>query len=502
MKSPVYIAIDLKSFYASVECMERGLNSLTTNLVVADPSRTSKTICLAVSPCLKAYGVSGRPRLFEVEQCVKQINALRLAKAGGQALKDSSYDDLELKSNPNLSLGYITAQPQMAKYIEYSSRIYNIYLKYFAPEDIHVYSIDEVFIEITNYLKAYKLSPKELVSKILKDVRETTGITATAGIGTNLYLAKIAMDILAKKQSTEQPDQQIATLDEESYRRQLWDHRPITDFWRVGKGYATRLAKMGLFTMGDVARCSIGRANDYLNESLLYKAFGVNAELLIDHAWGWESCEMSDIKKYKPQAQSVSSGQVLHTSYSYEEAKIIIWEMADMLALDLLDKSLITNQIVLTVSYDIENLIDPEISCNFQGEVAVDGYGRRVPKSAHGTINLGCHTSSAKIIIEASLSLFDRIIDKNLLIRKVNFSANNVVNEKNNSLGRYNQASLFDDGAQVEARKKELERERKIQETVLKLKKVNGKNIILKAKNLQEGATTMERNKQIGGHKA
>lgn len=499
MKNRIYFAIDLKSFYASVECIERGLDSLTTNLVVADNSRTNKTICLAISSSLRTYGISGRPRLFEVEQKVKEINAARLIKAQIREFKSSSHDHEILQANSNISLDYIVATPQMAKYIEYSTSIYHIYLKYFAPEDIHVYSIDEVFIDITNYLKAYKLTPKQLAGKILKDVHKSTGILATVGIGTNLYLAKVAMDILAKKQKINKDGIQVAELDELTYRKLLWNHQPITDFWRVGKGYATRLKKLGLHTMGDIAKCSLGKPNEYLNEGILYKTFGVNAELLIDHAWGWESCLMSDIKQYKSKGKSIGSGQVLHTSYNYQKAKIVVWEMADMLALDLFNKKLVTKQIVLNLGFDIENLKDANIRKNYHGEITVDPYGREVPKSVQGTINLDNFTSSTKLITEATLSLFDRITDKNLFLRKINISASNVIDEDCKATDKYKQGNLFEDNEEVE---KDLEKERIIQETISKLKHLEGKNIILKAKSLQEGATTIERNQRIGGHKA
>ncbi|WP_353095451.1 DNA methylase [Tissierella praeacuta] len=507
IKSRIYIAIDLKSFYASVECMEREIDPLTTNLVVADASRTDKTICLAVSPSLKAYGISGRARLFEVVQRVKEVNALRLNKAPGRVFTGASFNDTELKSFPSLSLDYIAAPPRMAYYIEYSTRIYNIYLKYIAPEDIHVYSIDEVFMDVTNYLNTYNLSARELTTKILLEILNTTGITATAGIGTNLYLAKIAMDIQAKRIPIDENGVQIAELDEMSYRRLLWAHRPLTDFWRVGKGYAKKLEKQGLFTMGDIARCSIGKPTDYYNEDLLYKIFGINAELLIDHAWGWEPCTIADIKEYKPSAKSIGSGQVLQCGYTYEKAKLIVWEMADLLVLDLVDKRLVTDQIVLTVGYDIENLTDPDIRKLYKGEITTDGYGRKVPKSAHGTVNLDRYTSSTKLIIDAVMDLFERIVDKNLLVRRVNMSANRVVEEGvvERSDG-IEQLNLFTDCKTAEREKKEEEaellRERKVQETILELKKKFGKNVVLKGLNLEEGATTVDRNKQIGGHKA
>jgi DNA polymerase V len=507
MKNRTYIAMDLKSFYASVECMERGLDPLTTNLVVADKERTEKTICLAVSPSLKAYGVPGRPRLFEVVQKVKEINAKLLCNAPGRVFTGSSVNDTELKSSPNLSLDYIVAPPRMAHYIEYSTRIYNIYLKYIAPEDIHVYSIDEVFMDVTNYLKTYNLTARELTTKIILDVLKTTGVTATAGIGTNLYLAKVAMDIRAKHIPEDKNGVRIAELDEMSYRRFLWSHRPITDFWRVGKGYAKRLEKHGLYTMGDIARCSIGKPTDYYNEDLLYKLFGINAELLIDHAWGWEPCTIVDIKAYKPRSNSIGSGQVLQHAYTFDKAKLIVKEMADLLVLDLVDKRLVTDQIVLTVGYDIESLTNPEIKKLYRGPVATDSYGRAIPKSAHGTINLGRQTSSTKLILEAVTELYDRIVDKNLLIRRINITANHVIDEATvQKTDNYEQLDLFTDYAAAQARKEreeaELEREKRIQQAMIKIKKKHGKNAILKGMNLEEGATAMDRNRQIGGHKA
>lgn len=485
MTNKTYIAIDLKSFYASVECMERGLDPLTTNLVVADNSRTEKTICLAVSPSLKSYGIKGRPRLFEVVQKVRQINASKL----------------------NKQVTYIVAPPRMAHYIKYSTQIYNIYLKYIAPEDIHVYSIDEVFINVTNYLSTHNLSASELCTKMLLDVLNTTGITATAGIGTNLYLAKIAMDILAKGLPVDENGVQIAKLDEMSYRRLLWSHTPLTDFWRVGKGYAKKLEEQGLYTMGDIARCSIGKSTDYYNEDLLYKIFGINAELLIDHAWGWEPSTIEDIKAYKPSSKSIGSGQVLQSPYTYEKAKLIVWEMTDLLVLDLVEKRLVTNQIVLTIGYDGESLLNPKIKKAYQGAITIDGYGRQVPKSAHGTTNINKYTSSTEKIIDETMALFARIVDANLLIRRVNISANNVVDEA--SIKREDdttQLNLFIDHRKAEKEKKneekELLRERKMQETILAIKKKHGKNAVLKGVNLQVGATTLDRNKQIGGHKA
>lgn len=507
MKHRTYIAIDLKSFYASVECMERGLDPLTTNLVVADASRTEKTICLAVSPSLKAYGIPGRARLFEVVQKVKEVNAARLRTAPGRAFSRASFSDTELKSSPGISLDYIIAPPQMSLYMKYSTRIYNIYLKYIAPEDIHVYSIDEVFIDATNYLNTYKLSARELSTEMLLDVLSTTGVTATAGIGTNLYLAKIAMDVQAKHISADKNGMRIAELDEMSYRRLLWSHRPLTDFWRVGRGYARKLEEHGLFTMGDIARCSLGKPTDHYNENLLYKLFGINAELLIDHAWGWEPCTIADIKAYKPSTNSIGSGQVLQHPYSFDKAKLIVREMTDLLVLDLVDKRLVTDQLVLTVGYDIENLTDPKIKMLYRGAVTTDRYGRTVPKSAHRTTNLGRQTSSTKFILDAVTELFERIVDKNLLVRRIYITANHVVDEgtiqKTNS---FEQLDLFTDYSVVQAKKEaevaELAREKKMQKALLEIKKKHGKNAILRGMNLEEGATTIDRNKQIGGHKA
>ena len=507
MKERVYIAIDLKSFYASVECIERGLDPMTTNLVVADASRTEKTICLAVSPSLKAYGISGRARLFEVIQQVKEANHIRKGFAPGRTFTGASYDANELKSDSSLAIDYIAAPPQMAHYMEYSTKIYQVYLKYVAPEDIHVYSIDEVFMDVTSYLKLNNMPPREFAKKIIQDVLKTTGITATAGIGTNLYLCKVAMDIVAKHIRPDEDGVRIAELDEISYRKLLWTHQPLTDFWRVGKGYAKKLEEQGLWTMGDIARCSIGRANEYYNEGLLYKLFGINAELLIDHAWGWEPCTIADVKAYKPESNSIGSGQVLHCPYTYEQGRLIVMEMTDLLVLDLVDKGLVTDQMVLTVGYDIENLTDPERNKAYKGPIKVDHYGRRVPKHAHGTINLENRTSSTKIITNAVMELFERIVNPNLLIRRVSLVANRVVEEAAVvEEPEFEQLDLFTDyEAREKARENEneaLERERKMQQAVLSIKKRYGKNAILKGMNLQKGATTIDRNNQIGGHRA
>lgn len=503
----VYIAIDLKSFYASVECVERGRNPLTTHLVVADKSRTEKTICLAVSPSLKTYGIPGRARLFEVVQKVREINAKRRCRAPGGVFQGVSDDAQKLEASPALEVNYIVAPPQMALYMKYSARIYDIYLKYVAPEDIHVYSIDEVFMDVTNYLGTYRMSARELVQKIIRDILESTGITATAGIGTNLYLSKVAMDIVAKRIEPDQDGVRIAELDEMSYRELLWSHRPLTDFWRVGKGYARKLEERGLYTMGDVARCSIGRPSEYYNEDLLYQTFGVNAELLIDHAWGWEPCTIADVKAYQPENNSVGSGQVLQHPYDYGKARLIVREMTDLLVLDLVDKHLVTDQIVLTVGYDIENLNTEKKKKAYRGKVKTDHYGRTVPKHAHGTVNLDRQTSSTREIMDAVMHLYERIVDRELLVRRIYLTANHVIDEA--QAGRketYEQLNLFTDyEAQREKRAEEekaFEKERRMQEAVLHIKKRFGKNAILKGMNLEEGAMTIERNGQIGGHKA
>ena len=508
MQKKIYIAIDLKSFYASVECVERGKDPMTTCLVVADPSRTEKTICLAVSPALKAYGISGRARLFEVVQRVREVNAARRRQASGHELTGSSSDANVLKYSSNMALDYIIAPPQMAHYMEVSTQIYQVYLKYFAPEDMHVYSIDEVMIDATQYLALYQMTARELAMKVILDVLVTTGITATAGIGTNLYLCKVAMDIGAKHTKADVNGVRIAELNERSYREMLWNHRPLTDFWRVGRGYARKLEEVGIYTMGDIARCSMGGPDDYYNEDLLYRLFGVNAELLIDHAWGWEPCTMAAIKAYTPRSSSLGSGQVLQCPYDAEKAKLVVREMADALSLDLVEKRLVTDQIVITVGYDIENLTDPERRKKYRGEVVTDRYGRQIPKHAHGTENLESFTSSTQKMVEAASVLYDRIVDKNLLIRRMNITANNIVEEKaaqqkNNS---YQQLDLFTDYAAEEEQEKQealrLDRERKLQEATITIKKKFGKNAILKGMSLQEGATAKNRNEQIGGHKA
>lgn len=503
MSARTYIAIDLKSFYASVECLERGLDPLTTNLAVADESRTQKTICLAVSPSLKSYGIPGRARLFEVAQKVNEANALRRRKAPNQTFTSESHDKYVLQARPDAAISYLVATPRMALYIKYSTLIYSVYLKYIAPEDIHVYSIDEVFIDATSYLGLYRQTALELTMTIIRDVLKTTGITATAGIGNNLYLCKVAMDIVAKKMPPDRDGFRIAELDEMSYRRLLWEHRPLTDFWRVGKGYAKNLEKYGLRTMGDIARCSLHC------EDLLYRLFGVNAELLIDHAWGWEPCTIAHIKEYKPASNSICSGQVLHEPYEFGKAGLVVREMADSLALDLLGKRLVTNQIVLTVGYDGSALADPERRREYGGKITTDRYGRLIPKHAHGTANLKEHTSSAGLLGAAAIELFERIADKNLLVRRLTMSANNVIEEDQPQRpAQMRQLSLLALLPAASSQKKDkeeqavLQREKKRQKAVLAIRNRYGKNAILKGISFQEGATTIERNGQIGGHKA
>ena len=506
-KCKTYIAIDLKSFYASVECRERNRDPLTTNLVVADPSRTEKTICLAVSPSLKKYGLSGRARLFEVIQKVNAANNIRKLKAPNKVFCGSSDDSTELQKNPSLKIDYIIAPPRMARYMEYSTKIYNIYLKYIAPEDIHIYSIDEVFIDVTHYLSTYNMTARELAMTMIQDILSTTGITATAGIGTNMYLCKIAMDIVAKHIEPDKNGVRIAELDEMSYRRLLWNHKPLTDFWRVGRGYSKKLEKIGLYTMGDIARCSIGKSTDYYNEELLYKLFGINAELLIDHAWGYEPCTMEDVKAYKPETNSISSGQVLHCPYEFDKARLVVKEMIDLMALDLVDKGLVTSQIVLTIGYDIENMTDKNRSQSYKGTVTTNYYGKKVPKPAHGTTNLPKQTSSTTLITNAVMELYDKIVNKKLLIRRINIVANKLVDEHSvKNANKYEQLDLFTDyeilKKQREKENAESEREKRMQNTILDIKKKFGKNAILKGMNLQEGATAKDRNNQIGGHKA
>ena len=501
MSERTYIAIDLKSFYASVECVERRLNPLTTNLIVADPSRTEKTICLAVSPSLKAYGIGGRARVFEVLQRLKEVNNERRNNSPNHRLNGISTSDIDLHKHPDWEVDFITAVPRMAYYIDYSTRIYKIYLKFIAPEDIYTYSIDEVFIDATQYLKSYKMTAHELARKMIATVQQYTGITATAGIGTNMYLCKVAMDIVAKHIPADKDGVRIAELDEMSYRRQLWDHRPLTSFWRVGKGIAQKLESYGIDTMGKIARCSLR------NEELLYNLFGVNAELLIDHAWGWEPCTMEAVKAYRPETNSLSHGQVLQSAYDCKKARVVVQEMADAIALELVDKRLVTNQLVLTINYDSESLTDPQIRAKYYGPVTTDYYGRQAPKHAHGTANLERMTSSSRLITEAVMSLYDRIINPDLLVRRINLTTNNVVEEsKASELNTPIQLDLFTDYEELERKRNEekaaLEKERKMQEAVLSIKKRFGKNAILKGLNYEEGATAKERNQQIGGHKA
>lgn len=505
-KKRQYIAIDLKSFYASAECVDRDKDPLTTNLVVADPARTEKTICLAVSPSLKAYGIPGRARLFEVVQAVEEANRKRLEKLSGKHFLLESTSSEELRLHPEYKIGYITAPPRMAFYMEKSTQIYHIYLNYIAPEDIHVYSIDEVFLDVTHYLTTYGMTARELAAKMMQDIFDQTGITATAGIGTNLYLCKVAMDIVAKHVKTEKSGMRISELDELSYRKMLWNHTPLTDFWRVGAGYCKKLEQVGIYTMGDIARCSMGGPMDYYNEELLYQFFGVNAELLIDHAWGYEPVEIADIKAYEPENNSICSGQVLQCPYTAEDAGVVVREMAEFLALDLVEKRYVTDQIILTIGYDIDNLTDPGRAKSYRGEVTIDRYGRRVPKHAHGTANLDDYTSSTAHIIEKVMQLYENIIRKELLIRRIAITANHVVKEEHApKKNRYEQLTLFAeeklDTKSLEQKEKE-KRERKLQEAMLSVKKKFGKNAMLKGTNLKKGATAMERNSQIGGHKA
>lgn len=499
MKKNCFIAIDLKSFYASVECVERELDPLTTNLVVADESRTEKTICLAATPAIKAYGVPGRARLFEVVQKIKAANRRRRFYAPGRKLTGTSHDATELANNPNLAIDYIVAPPRMAFYMDYSARIYKVYLRYIAPQDIHTYSIDEVFINAAPYLDTYKMTAHDLAMKLVREVLKETGITATAGIGTNLYLAKIAMDIVAKHMPPDQDGVRIAALDEMSYRRELWAHTPITDFWRVGKGYAEKLANMGLYSMGDIARRSL----DAQGEKELYRVFGVNAELLIDHAWGYEPCTMEAIKAYRPASTSVSSGQVLHCPYTNEQARLIVWEMADQMILDLVAKKLMTSQIVLDVGYDIEN-----IAKGYTGPVHIDHYGRRVPKPAHGTVNLKKHSSSTKELLHEILALYDRIVSPTLMVRRITITMGKLIDEDSATKQDEDvvQFDLFSD-TEKEAKASEAaehaeQKEKSLQHAMIAIKNKFGKNAILKAANLKEEARAIARNSEIGGHKA
>ena len=500
MAESIYLCIDLKSFYASVECVDLGLDPITTNLVVTDKSRSAKTICLAVTPSLKSFGISSRPRLFEVLQQVKNINKKRLIRSPFKQFTGKSYNITELKHNPSLALAFIAAPPRMSHYIKYSTLIYEIYLKYIAPEDIHVYSIDEVFMDITGYLKVYNITPYSLAKIIVQDIYKKTGITATAGIGTNLYLAKVALDIMAKFTMPDEDGVRIAYLDEMLYRYKLWAHKPITDFWRVGKGYAEKLEKYGIYTMGDIARCSIS-SNDFYNEELLYKLFGINAELLIDHAWGYEPCTIAHIKAYKPESKSIGSAQVLHSPYTWEKARTAVKEMADILSLDLVEKGFVTNQIVLTVGYDAGNLSRKDL-IEYSGELKIDSYGRMKPKSAHGTINLENYTSSTKNIVSAISSLYDSITDKNLWIRRLSITFNHIIPE--NTYQAVNKPltilDFLEDDAKID--NKSRLKEKDIQKALINIKKRFGKNAVIKCMNLFEGATTIDRNNQIGGHRA
>lgn len=491
----IYASIDLKSFYASVECIERGLDPVKTNLVVADEGRTEKTICLAVTPSLKAYGIPGRVRLFEVIKKVREINLKRRNSTKEHKFTGKSYDDIELKQNPSLELDYIVAKPRMAYYMKYSTEIYKIYLKYIAPEDIFSYSIDEVFCDITKYLKYYKLTAKELITRIIMEVYEKTGITATAGIGTNLFLAKVAMDIEAKHIEPDEYGVRIAQLDEMSFRRKLWSHRPITDFWRIGRGYARKLEENGIYTMGDIARCSVN------NEELLYKLFGVNAEILIDHSWGFEPTTIEDVKKYKPSSKSLSSGQVLHQPYDFEKARLIVREMVELLVLEIVEKEFITDQLVLHIEYDTESLANTK----YKGEITKDRYGRSVPKAAHGTQRLERKTSSTRLISEGFLKLYDSIVNKKLLVRNINVCVANLISELDKKQKiEFEQIDLFTNYEKISKKNdienKKLEAEKQIQIAIINIKNKYGKNSIIKAMNLEEGATSIERNKQIGGH--
>lgn len=493
-----YVAIDLKSFYASVECVARGLDPLRTHLVVADAARTNKTICLAVTPPLKALGVSGRPRLFEVVRDVERINAWRRTKARAP-LAGTSHDADALDDDPRLALEPIVAPPRMALYMAYSTRIYSIYLRHIAPQDIFAYSVDEVFIDVTPYLRTYGTTPEALARKLIREVFEETGITATAGVGTNLYLAKVAMDIRAKRMPPDAYGARLAVLDEQRYRETLWDHEPITDFWRVGPGTARRLAKLGLYTMGDVARCSLGGKGDFYNEERLYKTFGVNAELLIDHAWGWEPCTMADIKAYRPASTSFSSGQVLQEPYTAAKARLVLLEMAEAMALKLVREGFVCGQLVLTVGYDVANLQSAAQRAAYSGEVKIDHYGRAVPKHAHGTHNFPQPTASSQAIMQAAKALFDRLVDPALYVRRLTIDVGHVITEAE-AAARDRQQTLFDTTPPDETAARA--RERRLQETVLALKDRFGKNTVLRATSLEEGATAIARNAQIGGHKA
>ena len=505
MHERTYIAIDLKAFYASVECMERGLNPLTTHLVVADESRTSKTICLAVSPALKAHGIGGRPRLFEVIRAVEQANAKRRIRAPQHTLTGETTDAQELAANPSLGIAYHIAPPRMALYMEYSMRIYEIYLRSIAPADIHIYSIDEVFIDVTSYLRTEGISAHAFTIRLIRDVLRETGITATAGIGTNLYLAKIAMDIVAKHIPPDADGVRIAELDEMSYRRRLWTHRPLTDFWRIGRGYAKKLEAQGLWTMGDIARCSLGKANEQQNEDLLYRLFGIQAELLIDHAWGWEPARMEDIKNYRPKARSTHMGQVLQRPYTPENARLVVWEMADALSIELAEKRLTCDRLELTIGYDIECLTRPEIRSGYHGRIRTDRYGRRIPWPAHGRVLIE-RGASPHTIINAVTALYNEITNPALLIRRITISAHHLITEEQRTSAAA-QMNLFSVEETLQspltpAEKAAIEKEKALQEALIAIKRAYGKNAILRGANFIEGATTRLRNSQIGGHKA
>lgn len=496
-----YIAIDLKSFYASVECVERGLDPLTAHLVVADKSRTSKTICLAVSPAMKALGIPGRPRLFEVEQQIRTLNTLRRNKAPGKHFSGKAMDSVSL-SDPSMEADFFIAVPQMAHYIDISTRIYQLYLRFIAPEDIHIYSIDEVFIDATPYLRPLGMTPRQLAETLIHTVLKETGITATAGIGSNLYLCKVAMDIVAKHLPPDRHGVRIGELSEMDYRRLLWAHRPLTDFWRLGRGYAKKLEQHGLYTMGDIARCSLGGPGEYYNQSLLYRLFGVNAELLIDHAWGLEPCGMAQIKAYRPSARSLGSGQVLQEPYPCEKARLVVREMADMLALELAGKGLTTAQLTLVIGYDRESLLDPQRKAAYNGPVVTDAYGRQIPKSVHGTIRLNSPTASSLELLEAVTRLFESIVHPALLVRRINLSAENVLSREEAAARCPQQLNLFADAGALARQDREREKESQRQKALLHIKKKFGKNAILRGMSLEEGATARQRNQQIGGHKA
>ncbi len=498
MSEHTYICMDLKSFYASVECLERKLDPMTTHLVVADGSRTSKTICLAITPALKTWGISGRPRLFEVESAIYKVNTGRLAKLKHYAFDGKSYDKEEVLNNPRLALDYIVAPPQMAKYMKYSARVVDVYLKYISIEDIYVYSIDEVFIDVTQYLMYYQCSAYELAKRMIKDVLKTVGVTATAGIGTNTYLAKVAMDIVAKHIEDDENGVRVASLNELSYRELLWNHRPITDFWRVGRGYAKKLEQNYLFTMGDIARCSIE------NENLLYKLFGINAELLIDHAWGWEPCTIQEIKSYRPTNHSLGSGQVLLSAYESMTARIVVREMMENLSYQMIEKAVMCDQIVLTISYDVDNVKLSERRQYIKEPIVIDSYGRQTPKSAHGTINLKRYTNSESELVEGVLKLYDRIVNAHLLVRRINISLNHVLAEQEaKKIQKVEQLNLFATQEQLPIKDDQasLEKERQAQNAIISIKKKYGKNALLKCSSLSEGATAKLRNRQIGGHK-